>query len=94
MTTDFGSPRSQVGDVFKAIDNDAETRCVVLSAVGKTWTAGLDLMEAAGDSQIVAREEEDVTRAAFRIANHVRWIQSVFTNVEACRQPVLSLIHI
>ena len=85
-TSDTSSRPCQVGDLFKAINTDPETRCVVLSAIGKTWTAGLDLMEAAsGDSEISAKDEEDVTRAAFRIANHVRWLQEVFTNVEACR---------
>ncbi|MEW6442340.1 MAG: crotonase/enoyl-CoA hydratase family protein [bacterium] len=78
---------AEVREVFQEIDGDAGLRVVVLAAEGKSFTAGLDLVEAA----TLWQEPSAGTRHKFR--QMVLGLQDAFTAVEKCRKPVIAAIH-
>lgn len=65
---------------------DAEVRAVVLHAEGKVFTAGLDLMEAAGTLQGNGVDDR------VRLQAHIRDIQDCMTAVERCPKPVIAAV--
>ncbi|KAG8995748.1 hypothetical protein FRB94_008775 [Tulasnella sp. JGI-2019a] len=80
---------------FDSISRDGDIRAVVLgSNLPKVWTAGLDLIEAAGpDSSITAPKGDDPSRRAVGLAAHILDFQDAITAVERCRQPVVAAMH-
>lgn len=72
---------------FKALDADPEVRVVVLSAEGKSFTAGLDLIAA---SALLGNPGAD-GREALRLK--VLELQSAMDAIESCRKPVIAAAH-
>lgn len=77
----------ELREAAEAIDGDESVRAVVLSAEGKTFTAGLDLVEASG----LWQEQTARSRHSFRQV--VMNLQESFTSVERCRKPFVAAIH-
>lgn len=72
---------------FKALDADPEVRVVVLSAEGKSFTAGLDLAAA---GPLLGNPGAD-GREALRLK--VLELQSAMDAIESCRKPVIAAAH-
>jgi len=77
----------EVRSIFESLDADESVRVVLIKARGKSFTAGLDLVEAASFWQ----EPSARTRHDFR--KMVMELQASFDAVERCRKPVLCAIH-
>ena len=71
-----------MAECFHAINADNNCRCVVLSANGKHFTAGLDLMDMAPLLEPIMDESLDVARK-FRILQPIiKSYQESFTSIE------------
>ncbi len=79
-------------DVFAEIENTAEARVVVISSLGKHFTAGLDL-NAFGSLAGEMQAAKDPARVREQMRNNVREMQESFTVIEKCRLPVLIAIQ-
>lgn len=79
-------------DVFSEIENTAEARVVVISSMGKHFTAGLDL-NAFGSLAGEIQSASDPARIREQMRNNVREMQESFTVIEKCRLPVLVAIQ-
>jgi enoyl-CoA hydratase/carnithine racemase len=86
-----GAMWTEVREVFRRVSSDAAVRCVVVSAAGKNFTAGLDL--AAVGQADGAKPERDVGRKAYAMRDHVLEIQESFNAIEACGRPVIGCAH-
>ena len=74
--------------LFGEFDDDPDVRVVVMKAEGKSFNAGLDLVEAGGIfSQNPGVDEREETRRKIMIA------QDSNTVIEKCRKPVIAAIH-
>jgi enoyl-CoA hydratase/carnithine racemase len=72
---------------FKALDQDPQVRVVVLSAEGKSFTAGLDLVAAGA---LLGNPGAD-GREALRLK--VLELQAAMDAAENCRKPVIAAVH-
>jgi len=73
--------------VFEKADEEEDVRVVLLSAEGKSFTAGLDLVEAA----TLWKDPTARTRHAFR--KNVQGMQECINALERCRKPVIAAVH-
>ena len=83
---------------FEAIAKDGTVRCVVVSAAGKLFTAGLDLKDPSMLNSMSGNdggdgEKPDPARRAFHTRQHILHLQDVFTAMEKCPQPVIVCAH-
>lgn len=78
-----------LGDSFRRLGTDPQVRCILLSAQGRHFSAGLDLKEAAAQF----RPTPDPGRAAEARLRHIHWLQDAFTAVEQARVPVVAVVH-
>jgi len=72
---------------FQAFDQDPNVRVVVMKAEGKSFTVGLDLMEAGGiltDSTAAGREA---------LRQKIIELQQSMNAIEKCRKPVIAAVH-
>lgn len=76
---------------FNSASNDPCVRAIVLSGRGKIFTAGLDLMAAAG--HLTPNPDLDTARNAFKFLEFIKFAQESITVVEKCRKPVIAAIH-
>lgn len=73
--------------VFDRIDDDDDVRVVLISAEGKSFTAGLDLAEAAGlFTDPTAKSRHDFKKVIMRL-------QEPMNVIDRCRKPVIVAIH-
>lgn len=73
--------------VFQGIDEDDEVRAVLISAEGKSFTAGLDLVEAAAlFKDTSAKSRHEFKRVILRL-------QESMNVIDRCRKPVVMAIH-
>ncbi|XP_013871376.1 delta(3,5)-Delta(2,4)-dienoyl-CoA isomerase, mitochondrial [Austrofundulus limnaeus] len=78
-------------ECFNEISEDKDCRVVVVSGAGKTFTAGLDLMDMAGD--VLQPEGEDAARIAWNLRRTVTKYQETFSVIEKCPKPVVVAVH-
>jgi enoyl-CoA hydratase len=74
-------------EAFADLDGDAEIRAVILKAEGKSFTAGIDLGEAAGLLQ------KSTTDARERLRKKLMELQDSLTSIERCSKPVIAAVH-
>ncbi len=74
-------------ETFAELDADAEVRVVILKAEGKSFTAGIDLGEAAGLLQ------QSTTDARERLRKRLMDLQDSLTAIERCSKPVIAAVH-
>jgi delta(3,5)-delta(2,4)-dienoyl-CoA isomerase len=85
-------------DVFGQIGRDANARCVVLSAAGKIFTAGLDLSEhgdvfTAPPETTEAQQPLDIARRGLKLRSFLQEYQNSFSIIEQIPQPVIAAVH-
>lgn len=76
-----------VTEHFRSFDSDPDVRVVVVKAAGKSFTAGLDLMEAGGiltDATAAGRE---------KLRRKVIELQQSMNAIEKCSKPVIAAVH-
>jgi enoyl-CoA hydratase len=76
--------------VFGDIDAAEDVRCVVISALGKHFTAGLDLAMAAKD---FSPDPSDAGRVRERLRRKILRMQESFSVIDRCRVPVIAIIQ-
>lgn len=78
---------TRIGEAFREIDEDPESRVALIRAEGKSFTAGLDLGEAA----TLLQESTADAREKLRIK--LMQVQDTFSALERCRKPVIAAVH-
>ena len=78
---------NDLGRHFKAFDADEDVRAVVIKAAGKSFSVGLDLMEAGA---MLAGGRADQREALHRT---ILEFQESFSWIERCRKPVIAAVH-
>ncbi|KAG4075833.1 hypothetical protein HA402_003659 [Bradysia odoriphaga] len=82
----------EIGKCFNDLSYDSNCRAIVLSANGKHFTAGLDLMDAMKFGQELA-EFEDVARKANFLEQKIKAYQDSISSLEKCQKPVIVATH-
>jgi enoyl-CoA hydratase len=72
---------------FRELDEDAEVRSVLVQAEGKSFSAGIDLGEAASLLQ------ESTADAREKLRMKILELQEAMSTVERCRKPVIAAVH-
>ncbi|MBW1790455.1 MAG: crotonase/enoyl-CoA hydratase family protein [Deltaproteobacteria bacterium] len=72
---------------FESFDTDPDVRVVVIKAEGKSFTAGLDLLEMGSTLQGTGAD------ARAGLQQEILRIQECFNAVEKCRKPVIAAAH-
>ncbi|RJP21730.1 MAG: crotonase/enoyl-CoA hydratase family protein [Candidatus Abyssobacteria bacterium SURF_5] len=75
-------------DVFPRLDDDPDVRVVVIKGEGKSFTAGLDLMEAGS-----LFEPTPGADSRERARKHLLHLQESMNVIERCRKPVIAAAH-
>lgn len=75
-------------DQFVQFDEDPDVRVIVMKAAGKSFCAGLDLVEASSELQIDGKAD---SREGLR--RFILEAQESMTSVERCRKPVIAAVH-
>jgi enoyl-CoA hydratase len=83
---------AEIATVFQAASADQRVRCVLLSAAGRMFSAGLDLSDAASGLLGTAAADEPPTEHG-QVWRAVAAMQQGFWAVEQCTKPVVSAIH-
>ena len=84
-----GDMFAAIGDTFARVGGDPAVRCILLTAEGPHFTAGLDLQYAGSQFGPSA----DPGRAAEARLRHILWLQAAFNAVEQARVPVVAAVH-
>lgn len=86
----------EITNCFKEINDDKQSRVVVISGSGKTFTAGLDFADMLDMISHVSGNNADgmdvATRAKF-LRNMIFLMQNSFNSVVRCSKPVIASIH-
>ncbi|KAI1894054.1 hypothetical protein AGOR_G00130040 [Albula goreensis] len=82
---------SEMVDCFSQIALDSECRVVVVSGAGKIFTAGIDLMDMAGD--VLQPQGDDVARMSWNMRRVIAKYQETFSVIEKCPKPVVVAVH-
>lgn len=83
---------SEVGKCFNALSLEPDCRVIVLSANGKHFTAGIDLLDMLQLGQALG-EIEDVYRRGQYLEKSIKLYQDSVTSIEACAKPVITCVH-
>lgn len=86
MTWDFWH---ELPRVIRQLDEDGETRVLVISSTGKHFSAGMDLSVFQNDDLL----STDSARHRERFRKLVLQLQEAFSCLEACRMPVIAAIQ-
>ncbi|XP_042202230.1 delta(3,5)-Delta(2,4)-dienoyl-CoA isomerase, mitochondrial [Callorhinchus milii] len=78
-------------ECFNQVARDADCRVIVVSGAGKVFTAGIDLVDMAGD--LLRPEGDDVARIAWNLRHMITSYQETFTVLEKCPKPVIVAVH-
>lgn len=78
----------EIKELFLEVSLDPEVRAIVLSAQGKAFSAGLDLMDF-----MPTASETDCGRQTLRNRTMILAMQESFTVIEQCSQPVIAVCH-
>lgn len=82
----------EIGHVFERLGRGGDCRCIILSGVGKAFSAGIDVKDSIffsfGDS-----ENGDVARRGLAFLPQIFDMQRCFTAAEDCPVPVIAAIH-
>ncbi|MGB2287253.1 MAG: crotonase/enoyl-CoA hydratase family protein [Porticoccaceae bacterium] len=87
MNSDFWT---ELPAIIEALDSESAARVVILSSVGKHFTAGIDL-SILGDLE--RDDGVEPARAAEKLRRWILSLQNAFTTLEKARMPVISAIQ-
>ncbi|XP_061682439.1 delta(3,5)-Delta(2,4)-dienoyl-CoA isomerase, mitochondrial isoform X2 [Syngnathoides biaculeatus] len=82
---------SEMVDCFNEISGDPDCRVVVVSAAGKLFTAGIDLMDMAAD--VLQPDGDDTARISWNLRKTISKYQETFSVIERCPKPVVVAVH-
>jgi len=82
----------EIGDFFERVGEDADCRVVVLSAAGKMFTSGIDLVDLSELASVVY-SDNDIARKCTIMYNKIRRLQKQFSTLEHCPKPIIGAIH-
>ncbi|XP_053507145.1 delta(3,5)-Delta(2,4)-dienoyl-CoA isomerase, mitochondrial isoform X2 [Ictalurus furcatus] len=82
---------SEMIECFNQIAEDSKCRVVVFSGAGKIFTAGIDLMDIAGD--LLQPQGDDTARIAWYLRHIISKYQNTFSVIEKCPKPVVVAVH-
>ncbi|MCS6822273.1 MAG: crotonase/enoyl-CoA hydratase family protein [Microscillaceae bacterium] len=83
---------TEIKQVFQELDTQPQVRVVVVSAEGKNFSAGIDLIMLAQMQQELAKINCEA-RKREHLYYWIRGLQNSFSAIEQCRKPVLAAIH-
>lgn len=84
----------EINDVFHYLSALDDVRVVLFKGNGKSFTAGLDLMDASEKLfGPIAQSEKEVGRKGIALLNLAKKVQDWFSSLEDCRVPVITAIH-
>nr|AZL94184.1 enyol-CoA hydratase [Cardiosporidium cionae] len=66
---------------FEYLDSLPQCRCILLTAEGTTFCAGIDLLYAAENLQISSDEESDPARLSVALRKYVKYLQSAINSI-------------
>lgn len=79
---------SDLLEIFPQFDEDPDVRVIIIKGEGKSFTAGLDLIEAAslteGDASVASHE---------KVRKNITKLQDSMSIIEKCRKPVIAAVH-
>lgn len=75
--------------VFDALARDGDCRVIVLSARGKSFSAGLDLTDAGNMPPV----PQDVARRGLKFLEHLQFMQDAVSAIESCLKPTIVVVH-
>lgn len=75
--------------VFETLAIEGDCRAIVLTARGKSFSAGLDLTDPHNRPQIA----EDAARSGLKFITHTRTMQDALTAIELCLKPTIAVVH-
>uniref|UniRef100_A0A3P8VC65 Enoyl CoA hydratase 1, peroxisomal n=2 Tax=Cynoglossus semilaevis TaxID=244447 RepID=A0A3P8VC65_CYNSE len=78
-------------ECFNEISSDPDCRVVLVSAAGKIFTAGVDLMDLSGE--ILQPKGDDVARISWNLRQIIVKFQETFSVIEKCPKPVVVAVH-
>ncbi|CAN9493040.1 unnamed protein product [Ophioblennius macclurei] len=78
-------------ECFSEIAEDPDCRAVVVSGAGKIFTAGIDMMDLAGE--VLQPKGDDTSRISYNLRKTIRRFQESFSVIERCPKPVLVAVH-
>jgi len=81
---------AEIRDFFSLVAGDGTVRCVLLTAEGPLFCAGVDF---AAFSVVGGEGAPDAGHTALRIRNQGMAWQSAFTNLEKCGKVVIACVH-
>lgn len=84
-----GAMFDAIGEAFRSLGADPAVRCILLSGLGRHFSAGLDL----GYAETQFAPSADPGRAAEARLRHIEWLQACFTAAETGRAPVIAAVH-
>lgn len=79
----------ELRQVFDALALNGDCRAIVLSARGKGFSAGLDIM----DPQNQPPHADDAARRGLKFMTHVKPMQDAMSSVESCLKPTIVVVH-
>jgi len=82
----------EIGDFFERVSEDSDCRVVVLSATGKMFTSGIDLVDLSELASVVY-SDDDVARKCTIMYNKIRKLQKQFSTLEQCPKPIIGAVH-
>ncbi|XP_019521776.1 PREDICTED: delta(3,5)-Delta(2,4)-dienoyl-CoA isomerase, mitochondrial isoform X2 [Hipposideros armiger] len=82
---------AEMVECFNKIAEDPDCRAVVISGAGKTFTAGIDLMDMASD--LLQPQGDDASRISWYLRGLIAKYQETFSVIEKCPKPVIAAIH-
>ena len=83
----------EIGIAFSRLGQTGDCRCIILSGVGKAFSAGIDVTDSKFFSFNDADTTTDTARRGIAFLPQILDMQKCFTAVENCPVPVIAAIH-
>jgi enoyl-CoA hydratase/carnithine racemase len=78
--------------IFEDLDKDKDVRVVVISGKGPCFSAGIDLIEMAGElTELMDKEQKGGVK--WRLIKKIHPLQDTMSCIQWCRKPVIAAIH-
>lgn len=81
---------NEMKQVFEALHVDSDCRVIVLSARGKSFSAGLDVTDTGLSSPSTS---PDAARQGLRLIGAIPMYQDAMTAIEQCLKPTIAVVH-
>ena len=81
---------TELPDLLKLVCSSHDCRCIVLRGLGKNFSAGLDLNEAAS---LMSSDSDDPARDSYRRLHFIRQMQLAISSVANAPVPVIACVQ-